>query len=282
MSKLPGLLKKRMLNSKRFPLVMGILNVTPDSFSDGGLFTHQDAIVAQVERMLSAGVDIIDVGGESTRPGAKPVSLEVELQRVLPVIDLIKSMSDVAISVDTYKTDVMCAAIERGVDLINDVNALQSVGALEVVAAAQIPVCLMHKKGNPSNMQEAPSYEDVVIEVNQFLIKRAELCQQAGILQSNIILDPGFGFGKTLEHNLALFQNLDQFDALPYAILVGVSRKRMIGALVSGSEVGIKVEDRVVGSVAAAVLAASKGANIVRVHDVAETVQALKVASALW
>lgn len=282
MSKIPGLLKQKKLESKRIPLVMGILNVTPDSFSDGGLFIHQDAIVAQVEKMVSAGVDIIDVGGESTRPGATPVSLEVELQRVLPVVDLIKSISDVAISIDTYKTEVMSAVIERGVDLINDVNALQSPGALEVVTKAKIPVCLMHKKGTPTNMQVAPSYDDVVLEVNQFLMKRAELCEQSGMPRSNIILDPGFGFAKTLEHNLALFQNLEQFNALPYAILVGVSRKRMIGALASGSEVDLQVEDRMVGSVAAAVVAASKGAQIVRVHDVAETVQALRVASALW
>ena len=282
MSKLPGLLKQRELDSKRLPLVMGILNVTPDSFSDGGLFTSKDAIVTQIESMVAAGVDIIDVGGESTMPGASPVSLEVELERVLPVIDLIKAVSDVAISIDTYKTEVMQESIGRGVDMINDVNALQSVGAIEVVANANIPVCLMHKKGTPSNMQAAPEYQDVVSEVTEFLMSRAQVCERSGVLPQNIILDPGFGFGKTLEHNVALFQDLKNLVLLPYPVLVGVSRKRMIGRLAALSEAEIGVDDRLCGSVSASIVAASKGAKIIRVHDVLETVQALRVAGALW
>lgn len=282
MSKLPGLLKQRELDSKRLPLVMGILNVTPDSFSDGGLFTSKDAIVTQIESMVAAGVDIIDVGGESTRPGASPVSLEVELERVLPVIDLIKAVSDVAISIDTYKTEVMQESIGRGVDMINDVNALQSVGAIEVVANANIPVCLMHKKGTPLNMQAAPEYQDVVSEVTEFLVSRAQVCERSGVLPQNIILDPGFGFGKTLEHNVALFKDLKNLVLLPYPVLVGVSRKRMIGRLAALSEAEIGVDDRLCGSVSASIVAASKGAKIIRVHDVLETVQALRVAAALW
>ncbi|MBN2866915.1 MAG: dihydropteroate synthase [Thiotrichales bacterium] len=261
---------------------MGILNVTPDSFSDGGLFTSKDAIVTQIESMVAAGVDIIDVGGESTRPGASPVSLEVELERVLPVIDLIKAVSDVAISIDTYKTEVMQESIGRGVDMINDVNALQSVGAIEVVANANIPVCLMHKKGTPLNMQAAPEYQDVVSEVTEFLVSRAQVCERSGVLPQNIILDPGFGFGKTLEHNVALFKDLKNLVLLPYPVLVGVSRKRMIGRLAALSEAEIGVDDRLCGSVSASIVAASKGAKIIRVHDVLETVQALRVAAALW
>ena len=282
MSKIPGLLKKRELDPQSLPLIMGILNVTPDSFSDGGRFIHKDAIIAQVKSMIVAGVDIIDVGGESTRPGSDPVPLEVELQRVLPVIDMINSISEVAISIDTYKTEVMQAAIERGVDMVNDVSALQSEGAIEVVANANIPVCLMHKKGNPSDMQIAPKYHDVVSEVTEFLLERATLCQQSGIASSNILLDPGFGFGKSLEHNQTLFQNLDRFTSLPYAILVGVSRKRMLGVLASRSGAELEVENRLFGSVGASVVAALKGAQIVRVHDVPETIQALRVANALW
>jgi len=281
-SKIPGLLKKRELDPQSLPLIMGILNVTPDSFSDGGRFIHKDAIIAQVKSMIVAGVDIIDVGGESTRPGSDPVPLEVELQRVLPVIDMINSISEVAISIDTYKTEVMQAAIERGVDMVNDVSALQSEGAIEVVANANIPVCLMHKKGNPSDMQIAPKYHDVVSEVTEFLLERATLCQQSGIASSNILLDPGFGFGKSLEHNQTLFQNLDRFTSLPYAILVGVSRKRMLGVLASRSGAELEVENRLFGSVGASVVAALKGAQIVRVHDVPETIQALRVANALW
>ena len=282
MSKIPGLLKQREQEQRSLPLIMGILNVTPDSFSDGGQFVERQALYNQIHSMLEAGVDIIDVGGESTRPGSKAVSLEEELARVLPAIDLIKSISDVAISIDTYKPQVMQAAIERGVDLVNDVNALQAPGAIEVVAKANIPVCLMHKRGDPLTMQQAPTYKDVIAEVKAFLLERAYLCEQAGVSSAHIYLDPGFGFGKTLEHNVSLFQHLSEFSALPYPLLVGVSRKKMIGSLISTRGEALSAAERVHGSVAAAIVAASKGAKIVRVHDVSQTVQALSVATALW
>lgn len=259
------------------PLVMGILNVTPDSFSDGGSFTSEEAIKRQIESMQTAGVDIIDIGGESTRPGAFSVSLEQELERVLPVIEWVRNLSDVKISVDTYKTEVMRASIELGVDMINDVNALQSDGAVELVAQANIPVCLMHKKGEPSSMQDAPTYHQVVEEVSEFLLERARVCEEQGVRKGAIILDPGFGFGKSLQHNVDLFERLDELMALSYPLLVGVSRKRMIGELLDD----LPVEKRMVGSVAAAMMAAMKGARILRVHDVEETMQALKVTMAL-
>jgi len=278
MSKLPGLLKKLDTKQRIQPLVMGILNVTPDSFSDGGRFNQREAILAQVEAMLAAGVDIIDVGGESTRPGAAPVMLDEELDRVLPAIQLVKSNADVAISIDTYKPEVMQASIEMGVDLINDVNALQAPGALDVVAKSQLPVCLMHKQGDPLNMQQAPAYVDVCKEVIEFLLARSQACQLAGIKSERIILDPGFGFGKTLEHNIALFKSLHDFIELEYPLLVGVSRKRMIGSLINDED----INERLCGSVTAAVVAANKGAKILRVHDVKETVQALKIAAELY
>ncbi|MEA3404586.1 MAG: dihydropteroate synthase [Pseudomonadota bacterium] len=278
MSKLPGLLKSLESKDRAIPLVMGILNVTPDSFSDGGHFNSKESMLSQIESMLEAGVDIIDIGGESTRPGANPVSLNDELDRVLPAIELVQSCSDVAISIDTYKPEVMQATIAKGVDMINDVNALQATNAVEVVSRAGIPVCLMHKKGDPLNMQQAPVYNDVTQEVLEFLLQRASVCEQAGILPEHILLDPGFGFGKTLEHNIDLFKNLSNFIDLKFPLLVGVSRKRMIGALMGD----VDVNDRLCGSVAAAIVAANKGAKIIRVHDVEETIQALKVASILY
>ena len=281
MSKIPGLLKKRDLNQGNRPLVMGILNVTPDSFSDGGQFFSLESMRSQVELMIESGVDVIDVGGESTRPGATPVTLAEELKRVLPAIELIKAISDTAVSIDTYKTEVMQAAIDCGVDLVNDVNALQAPGAIDVVANANIPVCLMHKKGQSVNMQRSPEYQDVISEVKSFLLARAKLCEQAGLAREHILLDPGFGFGKTLEHNVSLFKALNEFTVLSYPLLVGVSRKKMIGSL-SGGELELAAEDRLCGSVSAAIIAAQKGAKIIRVHDVAQTVQALKVAAALW
>ena len=281
MSRIPGLLKALEFNEQSLPLVMGILNVTPDSFSDGGKFSQYETMRSQIELMIESGVDIIDVGGESTRPGADPVPLNEEIDRVLPAIELIRSLSDKAISVDTYKPEVMKAAIDLDVDMINDVNALQSNGALDVVAGANVPVCLMHKKGQPFDMQQAPYYDDVVTDVTDFLINRAEACEQAGLKSDYIFLDPGFGFGKTLKHNIALFQNMEQLTQLNYSLLVGVSRKRMIGSL-AGIEADLSLEQRLCGSVSAAVVAAHKGAKIIRVHDVAETVQALRVAAALW
>lgn len=259
------------------PLIMGILNVTPDSFSDGGHFTSEDAIKHQIEIMQKSGVDIIDIGGESTRPGAFSVSLEQELERVLPVIEWVRNLSDVKISIDTYKTQVMRSSIALGVDMINDVNALQSDGAIDVVAEAKIPVCLMHKQGEPKNMQDAPVYQQVVENVSSFLLERASVCEAGGIAKGSIVLDPGFGFGKTLQHNIELFERLDELIALRYPILVGVSRKRMIGELLDN----LPVEKRMVGSVAAAMMAAMKGARILRVHDVEETMQAIKVTMAL-
>ncbi|GAB6069876.1 dihydropteroate synthase [Thiomicrorhabdus hydrogeniphila] len=255
------------------PLVMGILNVTPDSFSDGGDFLDKAAIESRVAQIIAEGVDIIDVGGESTRPGADKVSLELELQRVIPVIEWIKAHYDIPVSIDTYKTEVMKQAVAAGADIINDVNALRSEGAVELVAKLGVSVCLMHKQGEPENMQMAPEYNDVVKEVKEFLLTRAQVCEKAGIAKNKIILDPGFGFGKTLEHNTLLFTDLSEFVELDYPLLVGVSRKRMIAELLDNAP----LEKRIYGSVAAAALAGMKGATIVRVHDVAPTVDALKV-----
>lgn len=255
------------------PVVMGILNVTPDSFSDGGRFVTSYAIERQVLSMLAGGVDVIDVGGESTRPGAQKVMLSEELDRVLPAIEWIAKRFDTVISVDTYKTEVMREAVKSGAKIINDVNALQSDGAIAVAAESGVSVCLMHKQGTFSDMQEAPFYDDVLVDVQTFLLERAHCCEALGVAKDHIILDPGFGFGKTLAHNEVLFQSLEVFTALGYPVLVGVSRKRMIADILNG----ISVLDRVSGSVAAAVLAALKGAEVVRVHDVKETVEALKV-----
>jgi len=255
------------------PLVMGILNVTPDSFSDGGNFLDKSAIESRVAQIIAEGVDIIDVGGESTRPGADKVSLELELQRVIPVIEWIKAHYDIPVSIDTYKTEVMQQAVAAGADIINDVNALRSKGAVELVAKLGVSVCLMHKQGEPENMQMAPEYNDVVKEVKEFLLTRAQVCEKAGIAKNKIILDPGFGFGKTLEHNTLLFTDLSEFVELDYPLLVGVSRKRMIAELLDNAP----LEKRIYGSVAAAALAGMKGAAIVRVHDVGPTVDALKV-----
>lgn len=259
------------------PLVMGILNVTPDSFSDGGQHQSLDKIKHAIEQMQKAGVDIVDVGGESTRPGAAIVTLQEELDRVLPVVELIKEVSDLSVSVDTYKTLVMKEAINLGVDLINDVNALQAEGAETLVANSDVMVCLMHKKGEPGTMQENPSYHDVFLEVFEFLSDRVKSCENSGVSSANILIDPGFGFGKTLEHNVKLFEQLEQFSVLKYPILIGVSRKKMIGELLGG----LPVEKRMIGSVSAAVMAAMKGARVIRVHDYEETIQALKVMYAL-
>ena len=251
---------------------MGILNVTPDSFSDGGAFIAEDAAVAQAMHMVKEGASIIDIGGESTRPGAAAVSVDEELQRVVPVVEAIRKQSDVLISVDTSKPSVMNAAIQAGASIINDVRALQEEGALEAVAQLNVPVCLMHMQGQPRTMQHEPHYDDVVEEVIRFLQQRVAACELAGIERSQIWVDPGFGFGKTLEHNLQLLESLDQFQALGIPLLVGVSRKTMIGALLGD----LPVEKRVLGSVGAAVVAVARGAKIVRVHDVKQTVQALQ------
>ena len=256
--------------------VMGILNTTPDSFSDGGQWAGRERAVARALGMVAEGADIIDVGGESTRPGAQSVGIEQELDRVIPVVEAIVRESDVTVSVDTSKPEVMEAAVTAGAGMINDVLALRRDGALRAAAKLGVPVCLMHMQGNPGDMQANPSYSDVVREVEGFLLQRARACEAAGIAREQIFIDPGFGFGKTLEHNLALFRALPEFCDSGYAVLVGVSRKSMLGAL-TGKPVG----ERLAGSVTAAVLAARAGAAVVRVHDVAETVDALSVMRAL-
>lgn len=254
---------------------MGIVNVTTDSFSDGGRFFDPARAIEHGLRLREEGADLVDVGGESTRPGAAPVALEEELRRVVPVIEAL-AREGVAVSVDTLKPGVMGAAIEAGCAVVNDVNAFLAPGAIEAVAKAEVGVVAMHMQGTPGTMQAAPHYEDVVREVGAFLRARASALEGAGIARQRIALDPGFGFGKTLEHNRALFRALPELARLGYPLLVGVSRKRMIGEFT-----GRPVTERGAGSVAAALLAAQNGAAILRVHDVRETVDALKVWEAL-
>ncbi|WP_299079217.1 dihydropteroate synthase [uncultured Paraglaciecola sp.] len=254
------------------PKVMGILNVTPDSFSDGGAFDVLENALTQAELMLSEGADIIDIGGESTRPGAKDVSLQQELDRVIPVIEAIKQRFDTVISIDTSKAHVMTAAVKAGAGLINDVRALQEPSALAAAANAKVPVCLMHMQGQPREMQHNPRYGDVVQDVMQFLQQRIERCLEAGIAQSQLIVDPGFGFGKSLEHNYQLLANLEVFQQLNVPVLAGMSRKSMLGNLLNRD-----VEQRLAGNIAVATVALQKRAQIIRVHDVKETVDAVKV-----
>ncbi|AKE51206.1 dihydropteroate synthase [Kangiella geojedonensis] len=268
MSKLESL-----LNRPR-PLVMGILNTTPDSFSDGGRYIHQEDAEKRIKEMLSAGADIIDIGGESTRPGAAEVSLEDELKRVIPLIKVAKALGAI-VSVDTSKAEVMSRALEHNVDLINDVRALQEKGALEAVTGSGAYLCLMHMKGQPRTMQQNPQYDDVVAEVQDMLRKRIAECEKHGIDRKKIIVDPGFGFGKSLKHNTELMGRLELLQGLGCPVLVGVSRKTMIGQILDQ-----EIPERLVGSVVAATYAALKGAKILRVHDVKETVQAMKVISA--
>ena len=258
------------------PIVMGILNVTPDSFSDGGRFIGREAALRRVREMIAEGAAIIDVGGESTRPGARAVSVEEELARVVPVIEAIRGESDIPVSIDTSKPAVMLEAVAAGADLINDVRALREPGALAAVAELGVPVCLMHMRGEPRTMQQNPRYEDVVAEVQAFLDERVAACEAAGIPRERIILDPGFGFGKTLAHNLALFRALPRFVSGGLPVLVGVSRKSMIGQVLE-----VPVEERLAGSLALATLAVWFGAAIVRSHDVAETVHAVRMAQAV-
>ena len=255
---------------------MGVLNVTPDSFSDGGRFLQQEAALAQASRMAAAGAAIIDVGGESTRPGADPVPLQQELDRVLPVIEALRAALDVIISIDTLKPEVMRAAVAAGAGLINDVQALRAPGALQVAAASGAAVCLMHMQGEPRTMQQNPHYDDVVTEVHAFLRQRAQACEAAGIGPRRILLDPGFGFGKTVAHNMALLAALPQLTDGPLPVLVGLSRKSMLKGLL-----GRDVDDRLAGSLALATIAALKGARVIRCHDVAETVDAVTIATAV-
>ncbi|MDP1593349.1 MAG: dihydropteroate synthase [Gallionella sp.] len=257
------------------PLVMGIVNITPDSFSDGGMHWRRDAAMAHARQLIEDGADIIDIGGESTRPGAQPVSLQEELDRVLPVIEGLRGAS-VPISIDTFKPEVMKQAIAAGAHMVNDINALQDEAALSIIAAGKVAVCLMHKQGNPQNMQSQPYYHDVVGEVGDFLRARILAAEAAGIARQRIVIDPGFGFGKTLRHNLVLLRELKQLAALGVPLLAGLSRKSMLGAL-TGQEAG----QRMPASVAAALIAVQRGANIVRVHDVRATVDALKIWNAI-
>jgi dihydropteroate synthase len=258
------------------PVVMGILNVTPDSFSDGGRFVAVEAALAQGLKMVEEGARILDIGGESTRPGAQPVSEAEELDRVLPVIEALRRASDVVLSIDTCKPAVMRAACAAGAEIINDVNALCAEGALAVAAQSGAAVCLMHMQGEPRSMQKAPHYADVVEEVHAFLQARAAACEQAGIRRERLVLDPGIGFGKTLAHNLRLLAAVEALCATGYPVLIGVSRKSMFQQLL-----GLKVDERLPASLAAATLAVWQGAAIVRAHDVKATVEALAVAGAI-
>ncbi|MGB2001769.1 MAG: dihydropteroate synthase [Porticoccaceae bacterium] len=264
------------------PAVMGIVNATPDSFSDGGqLYSDgrldQSKTLQAIESMLDDGADIIDIGGESTRPGAKAVSVDQELERVIPVVEAVTSRFDAIVSVDTSTAEVINQAAAAGASLINDVRALRREGALQAAANSGLPVCLMHMQNQPDSMQANPQYQNVVAEVVEFLQQRRQACLSAGISAEQILLDPGFGFGKTLEHNLALFNGLDQLAAEGHPVLVGVSRKSMIGQILNS-----QVDNRLIGSVTMALLAAqqvtaARGSLILRVHDVKETVQALSV-----
>ncbi len=256
---------------------MGVINVTPDSFSDGGKFLRTDKAVIQAVQLIKQGANIIDIGGESTRPGADVVSVDEEIKRVVPVIEALrKENSSITISIDSSKPEVMSAAIKAGANFINDVNALQAEGALMVAAKTQLPVCIMHKKGSPKTMQKQPNYCDVLTEVMDFFQQKVDNCLLAGIEAKNIILDPGIGFGKTLEHNLILLKNINKLKFLGYPILIGVSRKSMIGEILNA-----EVEDRLYGSLAIAQFAYTQGADILRVHDVKATSDVLKITQRL-
>jgi len=258
-------------------LVMGVVNVTPDSFSDGGEFLAPDRAVHHALELVAAGADILDVGGESTRPGAEPVDEVEELGRVLPVIEGIVAATDVPVSIDTAKPGVMQRAVAAGATMINDVNALRAEGALETAARLGVPVCIMHMLGEPRTMQKNPAYVSVVEDIRAFLAERVAACETAGIDRRHVVLDPGFGFGKALEHNLELLARLDELVAMGFPVLAGMSRKSMLGAIT-----GRKIPaERVAASLAAHLIAAQKGAAVLRVHDVAETADALKVLSAV-
>ena len=254
------------------PLVMGILNVTPDSFSDGGQFHSIDLALSHAEQMIADGVDIIDIGGESTRPGAQPLPLEEELRRVMPIVYALRDCGK-PLSVDTYKPQVMREVVQAGADMINDINGFRAEGALTAVNQSECALCIMHMQKDPLTMQLSPEYRDVTGEVVQFLRERLSVMEAHGVERSRICIDPGFGFGKTVEHNLALLRNIERMsEEIGVPVLAGLSRKSMIGAITARP-----VEQRLAGSLAAALAAAAHGAAIVRVHDVAETVDALKV-----
>lgn len=258
-----------------FPQVMGILNVTPDSFSDGGRHNSLDLALRHAEAMINAGATLLDIGGESTRPGAAEVSEDEELARVVPVVEAIARRFDVWISVDTSKAIVIREAARAGMHLINDIRSLQEPGALQAAAETGLPVCLMHMQGQPKTMQHSPKYEDVVAEVAEYFVEQIARCENAGIPKSKLLLDPGFGFGKNLNHNYQLLARLAEFHHFGLPLLVGMSRKSMVGQLLH-----VSPEQRVTGSIACAVIAAMQGAQIVRVHDVKETVEAMRVVEA--
>lgn len=258
------------------PAVMGVLNVTPDSFSDGGRYQQLDEAVRRAEAMVEEGVAIIDIGGESTRPGAAAVSVAEELRRVVPVVERLARSLPVPISVDTSQPEVIQAVADVGAGLINDVRALRQPGALAAAVVSRLPVCLMHMLGEPATMQQQPVYRDVVADVRAFLAERVRICREAGIGPERILVDPGFGFGKTLEHNLLLLRQVGCLVDLAAGVLVGVSRKSMVGALL-----GIPVEERLSGGLAAAVIACWQGARVIRAHDVRATVHALRVCAAV-
>ena len=263
------------LLARKRPVIMGILNITPDSFSDGGVFLARERALAHAEAMAAAGADIIDIGGESTRPGATPVSLDEELARVIPIVAALRARIPTPISIDTAKPAVMVQAVAAGAAMVNDVNALQADGALAACARLQVPICLMHRQGTPATMQQRPLYADVAREVGEFLRARVEACERAGIARARLVIDPGFGFGKTPAHNLDLLRRLNEFKTLGLPILVGLSRKSMIGALL-----GLPVERRLHASLALALLAVQNGAQVVRVHDVAATKEVLDMYAA--
>ncbi|QWD65095.1 dihydropteroate synthase [Polynucleobacter sp. MWH-UH2A] len=264
------------LTKRKRPIVMGILNATPDSFSDGGRFRSVQDAIAQAERMIADGVDLIDIGGESTRPGAEPVSLQEELDRVLPVIDGLRDYG-VPLSIDTYKAETMRQALRAGVDCVNDIWALRQEGTVEaVLESANCGIVLMHMQRDPLTMQFNPEYQNVMVEVMHFLQERANLLLNRGVSHDRIALDPGFGFGKSLEHNLEMLSKFDVFSKAGYPVLAGISRKSMLGKIT-----GKEADQRLSPSIAAAILAADRGAKIIRVHDVSETIDALKLWEAL-
>lgn len=257
------------------PIVMGILNVTPDSFSDGGIYNRYDYALKHAASMVDHGAAIIDIGGESTRPGASEVTLQQELDRVIPIIEAVTDRFEVWVSVDTSKAVVMTEAARAGAHIINDVRSLHEPGALEAAAETGLPICIMHMLGQPKTMQQTPVYKNVVAEVKQYLSDKIDRCEAAGIAKNRLIIDPGFGFGKNLAHNYQLLAKLNEFHALEVPLLVGMSRKSMIGELLD-----VPLEERLIGSIACAVIAAMQGAQIIRAHDVKETVQAMNIVQA--
>jgi dihydropteroate synthase len=258
-------------------LIMGILNVTPDSFSDGGLFINVDSALEQAYKMIEDGADIIDVGGESTRPGSDSVPIEIELERVLPVIENLSKTSKICISIDTYKSATAKKALEKGANIVNDISALSDPGMASVVAKARVPIVLMHKKGTPKDMQIAPHYDSLILEISAFLQERIQIAIESGISPDQIIIDPGIGFGKTIAHNIEILRNLQEFKVLGKPILIGTSRKSFIGKILHTDD----IKDRIEGTSATIAIAIANGADIVRVHDVKDMVKVVRMADAI-